>query len=257
MGSAMLSAWVTHDLCQNIYVVDPHGLPAPLQKNLIIQSVDYSSLKDKHIDIIILAVKPQAMASVCKSLCTIIPNGVVVLSIAAGQSLSSLENMLSDDTPIIRAMPNTPAAIGKGVSVCISNNHINDAQIEIASALLEKNGIVEWVDDESLMDAVTALSGSGPAYIFHMIEVLAQVGEDIGLKKELAMILARQTVIGSAALAESETTLPASKLRENVTSPNGTTHAALKILMDGRIQDIYKEALLSARERSKELNSNN
>ncbi|MFP4313954.1 MAG: pyrroline-5-carboxylate reductase dimerization domain-containing protein, partial [Alphaproteobacteria bacterium] len=146
-------------------------------------------------------------------------------------------------------------AIGKGITVAVPNALTKENDVANAHALLMAGGDVEWLDDEDLMDAVTALSGSGPAYIFHLIEILARTGEKLGLETELAIKLARQTVIGSAALAESEPDIPAAQLRENVTSPGGTTEAALKVLMDGRLENIFEEALKAAHKRGQDLNS--
>ncbi len=258
MGGAMLSSWLRGGLCRNVYIIDPNGAPDDLSSNEHIHVIDYEGLKGIELDIVILAVKPQIMDTVCASLRGILSPDMFILSIAAGQNLSSLAAKFNgEDHPIIRAMPNTPASIGKGVSVCVANPLILDAHLAAATDLLGASGRVEWIDDEEKMDAVTALSGSGPAYVFHLIEVLAQAGADIGLDNDMAMRLARETVIGSAALAEEESALPASTLRENVTSPNGTTHAALETLMDGRIQEIYVQALRAAKTRSQELNSEN
>lgn len=157
---------------------------------------------------------------------------------------------------MIRVMPNTPAAIGKGISVAVANVNVNDRQKENAARLMETVGLVKWLEQETLMDAVTALSGSGPAYVFYLIEAMAEAGTKCGLDKDMATALARQTVIGSAALAEKEKSVPASRLRENVTSPGGTTAAALDVLMrDDCFKDLMAEAITAAAERGKELAS--
>ena len=150
-------------------------------------------------------------------------------------------------------MPNTPAAIGKGMTVACANTKVSAKQKSMTENLLDTLGVTDWLENETLFDAVTGLSGSGPAYIFYMIEAMAKAGTTLGLEPGFAMKLARQTVIGSAALAEREASLPASKLRENVTSPNGTTAAALSVLMDGKFQDIITTAIAKASARSKEL----
>ena len=150
-------------------------------------------------------------------------------------------------------MPNTPAAVGKGITVAVPNALTSEKQTAQAHALLKAGGDVEWLDTEDLMDAVTALSGSGPAYVFHLIEVLEQTGNKLGLSAELSSTLARQTIIGSAALASEDSGTDAGTLRKNVTSPGGTTEAALKILMDGRLEKLYEEALTAARDRGQEL----
>ena len=150
-------------------------------------------------------------------------------------------------------MPNTPAAIGKGMTVAVANSNVSLENSNKAKDLLKTTGKFEWADEEEMMDAVTALSGSGPAYVFHLIEMLAKAGAENGLPENLAMTLARQTVIGAAALAEAEPQTKPETLRENVTSPGGTTEAALRILMDGRAQSLLNETLAAAKHRSEEL----
>lgn len=255
MGQAMLSAWLDQGLVNTCYIIDPHGIPAKFESHPSVQHCTAQSLRDLNINLSVLAVKPQILADVCLEVSQFLKPSTVILSIAAGKSMRSLENLFAPNTPIIRSMPNTPASVGKGMCVCIANTFINRNDKLMASSLLEANGRVEWIEDEALMDAVTALSGSGPAYVFHLIEVLAKSGETMGLSPETSMTLARQTVIGSACLAEKDAEIAAHQLRENVTSPNGTTHAALTVLMDGRLDEIYKEALMKASHRSKELNS--
>lgn len=255
MGGAMLRGWLSHGVVSSVYVIDPSPIDQAFMDDPRVryeQSLD--SRKLETIDVLILAVKPQILAAACHDLSDILPNNCVVLSIAAGQSLKRLEDVLGK-RPIVRSMPNTPAAVAKGISAAIGNKGCVEANIACAQALLESVGACAWLDNEDDMDRVTALSGSGPAYIFYMIEGLAKAGVDIGLDEKLAMRLARQTVIGSAALAEVDHETSASVLRQNVTSPNGTTQAALDVLMDGRYQDILTEALDAARKRSVELNS--
>ena len=183
-----------------------------------------------------------------------IPNRTPILSIAAGQSLANFAAYFEPERPVIRAMPNTPAAIGKGMSVAIPNNHATEAHRRIAQNLLSAAGEFLWLESESQMDAVTAVSGSGPAYVFYLMEALAKAATEAGLPEDQAMILARQTVIGSAALAERDAS-PPGLLRRNVTSPGGTTEAALAVLMDGRFEEIMTKAVAAATARSKELSS--
>lgn len=152
-------------------------------------------------------------------------------------------------------MPNTPAAIGQGMSALFATKNVTDAQRTMATDLLSALGKTIWLDDEEQMNAVTAVSGSGPAYVFLLIEAMANAGEKAGLSPEQAMLLARQTVIGSAALAADEQNISASTLRKNVTSPGGTTEAALNVLMDGKFQDIMDKAIEAATNRSKELSN--
>lgn len=247
MGSAMARSWLTSGLVSKLEIIDPADCPFDDSR------VTHSQvLTDIDTDIVILAVKPQILKD---ALLNVTLSGrTVALSIAAGQSLSTLEKILGSSQPIIRSMPNTPAAIGKGVSVSVANDHVTKEQSDMAERLLLACGLHYWIDDERLIDAVTALSGSGPAYVFHLIECLHKAGQAIGLNDDLALALARQTVVGSAALAETESGIPASTLRENVTSPNGTTQAGLDVLMDGRFSDILEETLRAAQKRSQELN---
>ena len=254
MGSAMLRSWLNNNLTSHVDVFEPNALPDDIAASSLVSH--YTSFTGDTIstDILIIAVKPQILKDALSETASHISNNTTILSIAAGQTLSNLESIFGN-AAIIRTMPNTPAAIGKGVSVSISNNSVSEMQKTMANTLLSTCGVSHWVENERLMDSVTALSGSGPAYIFYLIEVMAKAGEIIGLDAALSMDLARHTVIGSAALAEYEKDTEAVQLRENVTSPNGTTYAALQVLMDGRFQNILNEALTAARDRSKELSS--
>ena len=252
MGGAMLRGWLAADNVTHVDILEPYG-HARLPKTEIFTDTAAFIKDARKPDIIVLAVKPQMMAEVCTALKNFTPPHALILSIAAGKTIASFETIFGASQPVIRVMPNTPAAIGKGISVAVANKHVTPAQRETAHALLTAIGMTEWIDDEALMNAVTAVSGSGPAYVFHLIEVLATAGERAGLSPALSMKLARQTVIGSAALAETDTDLPASKLRENVTSPGGTTAAALEVLMNGDLQKIYDRAIGAATQRGREL----
>ena len=175
------------------------------------------------------------------------------VSVAAGVTLAQLQAGLGEATAIIRAMPNTPALVGKGMTVCCPNANVSGKQRHQTEMLIEATGKLEWVGDEALIDAVTAVSGSGPAYVFHLAECMTEAGIKAGLPRDLAMTLARQTVSGAGELlAQSEKT-PAN-LRENVTSPNGTTAAALSVLMaDDAMARLVAEAVKAAKKRSIEL----
>ncbi|MCL4150672.1 UNVERIFIED_CONTAM: hypothetical protein GTU68_054526 [Idotea baltica] len=182
-------------------------------------------------------------------------NGTCVfLSIAAGTSIASFERALGAQSPIIRAMPNTPAAIGRGITAIVGNTRVTPDQMDMAEALLRAVGQVVRLEDETQMDAVTAVSGSGPAYVFHLIETLAKAGEAEGLSADLAMALAKATVGGAGQLAEDAEEDPA-QLRINVTSPNGTTQAALEVLMDSEtgFPTLLRRAVKAAADRSREL----
>lgn len=252
MGSAMLRGWIAADIASAITVLEPAGLPDEFKNTSLIRTVT-AATEIPTADIFILAVKPQIMNEVCQTLKDKTSKETLILSIAAGQKIGNFEAHFGTAQPVIRVMPNTPAAIGQGISVAVANGNVSSEQRKIAATLLNSIGLVEWIEDESLMDAVTALSGSGPAYVFHLIEIMAKAGVETGLAPDFAMTLARQTVIGSAALAAAEPGITAEQLRKNVTSPGGTTAAALDILMNGEMQDVLNRALAAATARSKEL----
>ncbi|WP_127519974.1 pyrroline-5-carboxylate reductase [Mesorhizobium sp. Z1-4] len=201
--------------------------------------------------IVILAVKPQVIVKVAEGYRGFAQTGATFVSIAAGTPVSALEGALGAGTAIIRCMPNTPAAIGKGMMVVYANSHVASSTLDEVKLLLSASGMVETIDDEELMHAVTAVSGSGPAYLFHFIECLTAAGEKAGLPAETAAQLAMQTAYGAASLAAASDD-PPSRLREQVTSPNGTTAAALGVLM-GPMGTLMDEAVEAARKRSEEL----
>ncbi len=260
MGQAMLQGWLERKVENRIYILDPAGLPpefvdyAPNPVSWY-ENVAALAAQEPKIDVIVMAVKPQIMADACAALKPLAGANTPLLSIAAGQSIAVFETYFGAGHPVIRAMPNTPSSIGQGVSVCVANPHVTPEQKEQATRLLEAVGHVEWIKDETLMDAVTALSGSGPAYVFLLIEALAGAGEKAGLSRDLAMTLARRTVIGAGALAAHMPDSAASTLRENVTSPGGTTAAALDVLMRDQngLQSLMDEAVAAAKQRSIDL----
>ncbi|MGR3344379.1 MAG: pyrroline-5-carboxylate reductase, partial [Paracoccaceae bacterium] len=203
---------------------------------------------------VLVAVKPQMMDAALPAL-TALGNGTTLfLSVAAGTPLSAYESVFGDQTPIIRAMPNTPAAVGKGITALIGNAHADEGAMALAETLMSAVGQTVRLQDEAQMDAVTAVSGSGPAYVFHLIETLASAGEAEGLPSELAMQLAKATVAGAGALAEQAHEGPA-QLRADVTSPGGTTAAALAVLMDDAagFPGLLRRAVKAAAKRSREL----
>ncbi len=203
--------------------------------------------------VVLLAVKPQMMDTALSGIAGLAAAKPLYLSIAAGKTLAYFARHLGADAAIVRSMPNTPASVGRGATVAVANRYVSPAQRDLAHRLLRAVGEVHWVDDEGLLDAVTAVSGGGPAYVFLLIEVLARAGIDAGLPPDLAMKLARATVSGSGELARLSSE-PASVLRQNVTSPGGTTLEALKILMaaDG-LQPLFTRAIAAATRRSREL----
>ncbi len=243
MGGAMARRWQDKNICDKLVIVDPAC-------SSIKSFADIS--KEFQPDVIVFAVKPQTLADMVDDY-QAYPAALVV-TIAAGKPIAFFEQHLGNGAKVVRAMPNTPAAIGKGITVACANQNVSAAEKDRAAKLLGAVGEVLWAEYESQLNPVTALSGSGPAYIFLLIETLTQTGVNIGLPQEMAEKLARQTVIGAAALAESDAATPAETLRKNVTSPGGTTEAALKVLMsDSGIQDLFNRALKAATRRAEDL----
>jgi pyrroline-5-carboxylate reductase len=203
-------------------------------------------------NVVIIAVKPQQMASALPAYARF--KSCVFLSIAAGVPIAKLTALLKDESSaVVRAMPNLPASIGLGITVAVANKNVNSGQRELCDRFLKALGDATWVDDENLLDAVTAVSGNGPAYVFALCEAMAAAGQAMGLSAELAQRLARQTIIGSGALL-GEVPDSAEALRKAVTSPGGTTEAALKhLLASGGLGDIMKKAIAAATERGKQL----
>ena len=253
MGSAMLDGWLARGLDpKKIIVIEPE--PVKAVKALARRGLKLNP-KDKVgvASAIVIAVKPQSAPEALPPLARYIDKATLVLSIMAGRTIGFLEKSLPGGTAIVRAMPNTPAAIGRGISVAVANAKNSKRQRKQASDLLAAIGKVEWVPDEVLMDAVTALSGSGPAYIFLLAECMARAGVAAGLPPELATRLARETVAGSAELLH-RSDLDAATLRQNVTSPGGTTAAALEVLMGpGGFDQLLTQAIAAATRRSRDL----
>lgn len=255
MGTAMLEGWLGQGVApQNITVVDP-AQGAALQDRLGINGVvDAADLPEALCpDVIILAVKPQMMDAALPAYQQYVADGSLFLSIAAGKTIGYFERALSPQAAILRTMPNTPAAVGRGITVGCANSNVTDDQRKLGQTLLEAVGAFGWVGNEGLMDAVTAVSGSGPAYVFLLAEVMAAAGIKMGLPEDLAKQLARQTVSGAGELMRQSPEEP-STLRENVTSPGGTTAAALAVLMaDDALGPLMEQAIDAATRRSKEL----
>ena len=257
MGGALLEGWLAHGLAPGeAYVVEPDaGLREALRERHGVVGLAEPKMLPTELAprAIVFAIKPQAMAAVLPAYESLARSGAVVLSIAAGTVIARFESAFGAATPIVRAMPNTPAAIGQGVTALVANRHVSAAQKELCSALMAAVGAVHWIADEELMHAITAMSGGGPAYLFLLIESLAKAGIASGLPAELAWPLARGTVAGSGALA-AQSEEPAEVLRKNVTSSGGTTQAALAVLMaeDG-LQPLFDRAIAAATRRSREL----
>ena len=232
---------------------DPIAEPVDALRPEKVRSLASTRELNEMPEIVVLAVKPQSMDGVLPDLKRFADTGSVFLSIAAGKTLKYFASHLGPGAKVVRAMPNTPAAVRQGITVATPSKAVSAAEKKRCHALLEAVGQVLWVEDEALMDPVTALSGSGPAYVFLLVEAMAAAGAKLGLSAEMAMQLARATVAGSGELLR-QSSEPASQLRVNVTSPGGTTAEALKVLMaaDG-IQTVFDKALAAASRRSKEL----
>ncbi len=203
-------------------------------------------------DVVVLAVKPQVLRAVATALEPASRPGQLFLTVAAGIRTDSLSRWLGSETAIVRAMPNTPALVQAGASALYATPRVSGAQREAAESILRAVGLVQWVDDEDLMDVVTALSGSGPAYLFLVMEAMERAAVDLGLPRETARLLTVQTAFGAAKLALEIEEDPA-VLRENVTSPGGTTEAALRVLREGGLEDLFERAISAARDRAVEL----
>ena len=259
MGTALLSGWLGRGLePRNVIIQEPNlaGEAAKLVSEHGITAVPAILALPSTPSVILVAVKPQAMDSLLPSLAKLVGPATVVMSVAAGKSIASFERALPKGTAVVRAMPNTPAAIGRGISGAVANAETTAAQKQVCEDLLGAVGDVVWLDDEALIDAVTAVSGSGPAYVFLLTEALANAGKAAGLDASTAMQLARATVSGAGELLARSESDPAT-LRQNVTSPGGTTAAALAVLMqDGHgLKELMTEAVLAAQKRSRELGS--
>jgi pyrroline-5-carboxylate reductase len=255
MGGALLSGWLDRDLADKYVVIEPAAgaRPDTVSPHVTFLDTPDRLAPDFHPAVAVLAVKPQVMAEVLPRYRAIADAGTVFLSIAAGRTLGFLAAQLGAEAALVRAMPNTPASIGHGISVACANAKVDRAGRARAEALLAAVGQVAWIEDENLMDAVTAVSGSGPAYVFLLIECLTEAGIAAGLPADLAEKLARATVAGSGELARVSPE-PAAALREAVTSPGGTTRAALDVLMaKNGLAPLMRRAVRAATERSKEL----
>jgi pyrroline-5-carboxylate reductase len=253
MGAAMLEGWLGRGLdATRVVVLEPQ--PSSHIARYGSQGLRLNPPREGlRADVIVLAVKPQSAPEVLPQVASLVGPSSLVLSIMAGRTLTFLHGALPANTAIVRSMPNTPAAIGRGITVAVPNAAVTAAQRQLATDLLAATGAVEWVADEALMDAVTAVSGSGPAYVFLLAESLARAGAAAGLPSDLAQRLARATVAGAGELLH-RSTEDASTLRKNVTSPGGTTAAALDVLMaaDG-LDPVMKKAIAAATKRSKDL----
>ncbi|MCC1491126.1 pyrroline-5-carboxylate reductase [Cognatishimia sp. F0-27] len=250
MGSAMLEGWLSDGLpASSVWVIDPN--PSDWVKN---QHTHLNADMPLDPAVVLIAVKPQMMTEALPSLRGFGNGQTLFVSVAAGTTLDTLSRTLGAEAPIIRAMPNTPAAIGQGITAMIGNAHATAHHLDMTETLLSAIGAVVRLDTEAQIDAVTGVSGSGPAYVFHMIECLAAAGEAQGLSPALAMELAKATVAGAGALAMKSTETP-EQLRINVTSPNGTTQAGLSVLMntESGLPPLMRDTVAAAADRSRDL----
>jgi len=256
MGLALLRGWLARGVAASrIAVVEPGDAAREAAAQLDVRAVADLQDLDASFEprMVVFAVKPQVMPDVVPAYARLAEAGTAFLSIAAGKPLAFFARHLGKGARVVRAMPNTPAAIGRGVSVLCASPSATAEDRTLAEALLTAAGSVAWIGDEDLMDAVTAVSGSGPAYVFYLIECLAEAGVAAGLPVALAEQLARDTVEGAAALSHEEPASPAT-LRKNVASPGGTTEAALTVLMDeDGLLSLMTRAIAAAAQRSRDL----
>jgi len=255
MGGAMLTGWLESGIAGGgVVVLDPMGAASFADRDGVAVYAGVADLPgDLDPQVVVFAVKPQQMGGAVPFAARYVGEGTVFMSIAAGTTIGFFEEHLGAEAAIVRAMPNTPAAIGQGITVACPNGNVSVAQLNTCMALLGAIGEALSVDDESLIDPVTAVSGSGPAYVFLLIECLAEAGVEAGLPRDLADRLALVTVAGAGQLALHGEDAPA-QLRKNVTSPGGTTQAALDVLMaDDGLQQVMIRAVAAATRRGREL----
>lgn len=250
MGGAMLAGWLAQGVAADrLAVIDP--APSDDITSLTAKGLRINPAQPGDVAVLVMAVKPQMFPDAAPQLRTLVKPATLVISIMAGVPIAKLSQACGGK--VVRAMPNTPAAIGRGITVAVAEAGVTGQQRDVADALLRATGSVEWIDDEALMDAVTAVSGSGPAYVFLLAEELARAGIAAGLSPDLATRLARETVAGSGELLH-RSDLTSETLRKNVTSPGGTTAAALEVLMGpGGFQPLLTRAVAAAAKRSREL----
>ena len=252
MGSALLSGWLEQGIDpKSVWILDPK--PSEWIRSI---GVRVNEMLPDDPAVVMVAVKPQMMGEALPRLQRFGSGTTLFISVAAGTPMLAFEEVLGRSTPIVRAMPNTPAAVGQGITALIGNGRATEKDLSEAQNLMAAVGLTIVLQDEGQMDAVTGVSGSGPAYVFHMIETLAQAGVKQGLPADMAMQLAKATVAGAGALAM-QSDESAEQLRINVTSPNGTTQAALDVLMRDKtgLQSLMTKAVKAATKRSQELSN--
>lgn len=257
MGQALVRGWLTAGLDPAaLMVIDPVANPDDLPEfagAVFVASAERLP-EGTTARLLLLAVKPQMMNTVLAGLSAVAGASTIAVSVAAGVTLGQMRRGLPA-CQLVRAMPNTPAAVGAGVTGLVAAAGVSEGDKALTDAVMKAAGKTVWLADEALMDAVTATSGSGPAYVFHMVEALAAAAEQAGLPADQAEVLARQTIIGAARLLEANSDVGAGTLRERVTSPGGTTAAALEVLMktEGGLTALMTRAVLAAKKRGQEL----
>ena len=255
MGGALLRGIIAARLVSEIVVVEPSPKPDDLKSLASLQWLNNADAIAASFvpDVVLIAIKPQMINDALPLYARF--TGAVFLSIAAGKTIASLTAALNNPSAsVVRTMPNLPASIGQGVTVAVSNSHVSAQQRDICDRLLRAVGLTAWIQDETLLDVVTAVSGSGPAYVFALCEAMAKAGEKMGLPADMAQQLARQTIIGSGALMAASSD-SAADLRKAVTSPKGTTEAALKYLQaeNNGLDDLMQKTMAACAARAKEL----
>lgn len=260
IGAGHMGASLVGGLIANHYPEDKLWIADPSNTQLIALSNRFSNIHStndnliacSHASIIILAVKPQIFSEVASPLADIVQkNKPLIISIAAGIRATSIEKWLGGNIAIVRAMPNTPSLIGCGATALYANQFVTEEQRNLAESILRAVSVSVWIDDEKLMDVITSLSGSGPAYFFLVIEALQKAAEDLGLPEQTSRLLTLQTAYGASRMAL-ESDIDVTELRRRVTSPGGTTERALQVL-ENKIHEVFKEALTAATKRSEEL----
>ncbi|HTM63170.1 MAG TPA: pyrroline-5-carboxylate reductase [Gammaproteobacteria bacterium] len=255
MGSSLIGGLIKNGHpAEKIIATDPSEEKlSQLQKTFTVQVTSDNLAAVSNADVVIFAVKPQIFAEVATPLKSVIESRKpLIISIAAGIRASSIQNWVGGHAAVVRVMPNTPALIGAGASALFANSKTTEEQRNIAESIMRAVGIAVWVNDEKDMDTVTALSGSGPAYFFLILEALQDAAVDLGLPTETAQLLAQQTALGASLMAI-DSNYSAAELRKHVTSPGGTTEKAVNVLEEHHVRDIFKKAVTAAKQRSEEL----
>ena len=252
MARSLISGLLTSGYSTGaIQASDPLAEQRQAVENLGVETTEDNSGACSKADVIVLAVKPQVLGKVLASISTLRPDQLLI-SIAAGVPIASLSAWTSPEQAIVRCMPNTPALLGAGITGLYANHQVSESQRQLAEQILNAAGRTLWVDSEALLDAVTAVSGSGPAYFFYLMEAMIDTGVELGLDPDIARALTIETAYGAALMARDGSEGPA-ELRRNVTSPGGTTERALSILQAAGVSDTVRAALTGARSRSQEL----